>query len=171
MAILNEDLARKQKITQEQRDYLYKLYDYMDVLLQQAYHDENIEETGKDYADRMTVLENKLQTNWNFPIDKLKHTHWNKFSECSCPFYDNQERFGFEKIINCECPFHKHLCVEKPRVPLTPEEFKEAMIECKSDDDNEMAHINMDRIMVDLLEDLGYGAGITVFDEQPKWYT
>ncbi len=112
MAILNSQLAKKQRISEEQRESLYKLYEYMDELLKQASEDKNLEKTGKSYSDRMATLEFSLQKNWNFPEDKLKHTWWNRFKGCTCPVMDNDERFGFEKIITCDCPFHKHLCKE-----------------------------------------------------------
>ena len=106
MVVLNKALAEKQKITQEQRDNLANLYDYMGELLTQASEDKDIQKNGKSYAKRMETLEFELQKNWNFPQDKLFHTWWNKFSKCTCPKMDNDERFGFEKIIVTTCPFH-----------------------------------------------------------------
>ena len=54
----------------------------------------------------MRELEYKLQENWNFDKDPLKHTWWNRFEKCTCPKIDNAERFGYEKIISSNCPFH-----------------------------------------------------------------
>lgn len=114
MVQLNEALAEEQKITQEQRDELQNLYSYMSELLKQANEDKDIKngdkEVGKSYSERMTNLELELQKNWNFPQDILKHTWWNRFRNCSCPDWDNRERFGQEKIITCDCVFHGHLC-------------------------------------------------------------
>ena len=55
---------------------------------------------------------------------------------------------------------------------MTPEEFRQRMEEIrKTDGDDEyIAHIEMDGVMCDLLCQLGYGDGIKVFDDQPKWY-
>ena len=106
MAFLNEALAERQKITQEQGDNLEKLYKEMDKLFCDERAEKNILKTGKSYAEKMRDLEFHLQENWNFDKDPLKHTWWNKFYHCTCPKLDNQERFGFEKIINCDCPIH-----------------------------------------------------------------
>jgi len=106
MAFLNEALAEKQKITQEQRDNLNELYKEMDNLLREEMLDGHIQQTGKYYAQKMRDLEFKLQENWNFDKDPLKHTWTFRFDQCTCPVIDNMERFGFEKIINCNCPLH-----------------------------------------------------------------
>jgi hypothetical protein len=107
MAQLNEGLAKKQKITQEQRDNLDNLYDYMDELIEQANSEKKMTpEKGKFYAERMKTLEFALQENWNFEKSELHHTWWNRFSGCLCPKMDNNERFGVEKIIRQDCPFH-----------------------------------------------------------------
>ena len=37
-------------------------------------------------------------------------------------------------------------------------------------DDEEVAHFKMDRLMCELLIDLGYEDGIEVFNEQSKYY-
>lgn len=58
---------------------------------------------------------------------------------------------------------------------MPPEEFKQAMADAyhqhyEIDDDVEVVHCIMDGIMCDLLRDLGYGEGIDIFDNTPKWY-
>jgi len=106
MAILNETLAKKQKITEEQRKNLDRLYKELERLFNEEKTDKNIKETGKYYAKKMKDLEFKLQENWNFDKDPLYHTWTFKFQNCSCPVMDNNERFGREKIINCSCPLH-----------------------------------------------------------------
>jgi predicted chitinase len=102
----NEELAKKQKITDEQRENLNKLYKEIDNLLREEMIDEQIEKTGKYYSQKMRELEFELQENWNFPKDPLFHTWWNVFSQCRCPKIDNTERFGFDKIIRMDCPIH-----------------------------------------------------------------
>jgi len=55
---------------------------------------------------------------------------------------------------------------------MTPEEFKEKMasIVAGSGGDQEMAHIKMDDLMCDLLNELGYGEGVEVFQNYNKWH-
>ena len=54
----------------------------------------------------------------------------------------------------------------------TPYDFWETMWKIKTDQDlyEETAHIDMDEAMCDLLRELGYGEGIDVFEDTPKWY-
>lgn len=64
---------------------------------------------------------------------------------------------------------------------MTPKEFEKKMLEIIEshereylpgdiDLDRESAHIEMDWLMCDLLTSMGYGAGILVFKNCPKWY-
>ena len=53
---------------------------------------------------------------------------------------------------------------------MTPEEFKEKMLALSEDDDVEKRHYDADRLMCDLLTELGYGEGIKIFDEMPMWW-
>ncbi len=55
----------------------------------------------------------------------------------------------------------------------TPEEFAGMMkaIAHKYHGDEEKCHIEMDRLMCDYLRMLGYGEGIDIFENVPKWYT
>ena len=36
--------------------------------------------------------------------------------------------------------------------------------------DEEVAHISADALMMETLEDLGYGEGVEIFRNMPKWY-
>ena len=59
--------------------------------------------------------------------------------------------------------------------PLTPEEFKQKMKDAydkywTEKEDEEAVHDVMDGIMCDLLRQLGYGEGIDIFENTPKWY-
>lgn len=56
--------------------------------------------------------------------------------------------------------------------PMTPDEFFEKMIQAKErfDNDPESVHVVMDGIMCNLLESLGYGEGVIVFDHTYKYY-
>ncbi len=103
---LNEALATKQGISEQQRDNLQALYKDLDELFEEANNDKNLDKNAKAYVDILTELEYALQDNWNFDRDALKHTYWNKFGACRCPQMDNAERFGFPKIISGDCPYH-----------------------------------------------------------------
>jgi hypothetical protein len=106
MAYLNENLAKKQKITHKQRKNLDNLYKDLEDVFTRASNDNDIEKNGKDYAKEVLDLEFKLQENWNFNLDRSKHTWWNRLPGCLCPKMDNAERFGYDKITNSKCPYH-----------------------------------------------------------------
>jgi len=53
---------------------------------------------------------------------------------------------------------------------LTPQEFAEKMKNISMNDDTEMGHVNMDNLMCEVLESLGYKEGIDVFRNTGKWY-
>lgn len=55
---------------------------------------------------------------------------------------------------------------------MSPEEFYLRMVEVSFnyEDDQEGRHRAMDNIMCDILRQQGYGAGIDVFKNTPKWY-
>ena len=56
---------------------------------------------------------------------------------------------------------------------LTPEEFwlKMCTIITENDGYEEYTHIYMDELMCELLRELGYGKGVDVFENTPKWYS
>jgi hypothetical protein len=55
---------------------------------------------------------------------------------------------------------------------MTPEEFKEKMAKITKEYelDEEVGHIKMDRLICEVLNELGYHEGIKIFEEFPKWY-
>lgn len=55
---------------------------------------------------------------------------------------------------------------------MTPEEFSKKMQEIKDqlEDDEEVVHVKMDCLMCTVLEELGYGEGINIFEQTSKWY-
>ena len=58
---------------------------------------------------------------------------------------------------------------------MTPEEFKERMRDAADAKngahyDIEDSHRAMDRVMCELLRELGYGEGVDIFEDEPKWY-
>ena len=56
---------------------------------------------------------------------------------------------------------------------MTPEEFKLKMqtLVTKCGDDPETLHVEMDKLMCELLTNLGYGDGVEVFNHQELWYS
>lgn len=52
----------------------------------------------------------------------------------------------------------------------TPEELAERMRDAAKDDDQECRHYTMDGILLDVLEQLGYGEAVKIFRETPAWY-
>jgi hypothetical protein len=58
---------------------------------------------------------------------------------------------------------------------MTPKEFAQRMKDAYEyfwveKEDEECVHADMDNIMCDLLRQLGYGEGIDIFENTPKWY-
>jgi hypothetical protein len=57
---------------------------------------------------------------------------------------------------------------------MSPEEFKLAMqaliVEEQNDGDTEETHYKADELMCDILEELGYGDGVALFNKLNKWY-
>ena len=72
------------------------------------------------------------------------------------------------------CP-HRLNPMYRKQNPLTPEQFEREILKLHKDylidrDDEERCHIEMDNLICGLLTDLGYGGGIYIFDQTPKWY-
>lgn len=53
---------------------------------------------------------------------------------------------------------------------MTPAEFADKMREISRAGDTEMDHCEADDLMCALLRSLGYGEGVDIFEEMPKWY-
>lgn len=53
---------------------------------------------------------------------------------------------------------------------LSPKDFELIMKRICSQKDKEGRHIDADRLMCNLLEKLGYGKGIEIFENTEKWY-
>jgi len=53
---------------------------------------------------------------------------------------------------------------------MTPEEFAKAMERIASQRDPAYSHVQADAAMCIILRDLGYGEGITYFENMRKWY-
>lgn len=55
------------------------------------------------------------------------------------------------------------------RYAMTPAQFAERMRACEGGDE-EMQHMEADKLMVELLLQLGYVEGVEVFEKMDKWY-
>lgn len=53
---------------------------------------------------------------------------------------------------------------------MSPEDFAKRMVKIAALDDTEGAHCDADNLMVDLLDDLGYGEGVATFRGMARWY-
>lgn len=55
---------------------------------------------------------------------------------------------------------------------MTPEEFYQKMLTIAHDPagDTQADHGNADKLMCEVLTELGYGEGVEVFKEMGKWY-
>ncbi len=55
---------------------------------------------------------------------------------------------------------------------ISPEEFKARMGQLfnPAEYDEEIAHCDADKLMCDLLRQIGYGEGIDIFEKSDKWY-
>ena len=61
---------------------------------------------------------------------------------------------------------------------MTPEEFADEMRRITDEEqhkndpywDTEQIHIEMDSLVCKVLENLGYGEGVEIFRNEPKWY-
>jgi hypothetical protein len=54
--------------------------------------------------------------------------------------------------------------------PITPDEFAARMAKIAREGGPEGAHCDADELMCRLLQVLGYGEGIAVFQSMQKWY-
>ena len=78
---------------------------------------------------------------------------------------------------NSDWMYEQKKC-EHRRVAMTPEEFAKKMKEIKDayiDNDEdwndvEDVHVDMDVLMMEVLESLGYVEGVTIFENTDKWY-
>lgn len=56
---------------------------------------------------------------------------------------------------------------------MTPEEFKLKMQTILTEHENypETCHYEMDKLMCEVLSDLGYEEGVKVFEDTERWYS
>lgn len=98
-----------------------------------------------------------------------------RFFELSDEYCYARGAYGSEWGKSTGCPL-----VELPdpkvfaaRMELTKCYFpKDAIVETLRDRlDPEMSHIKADRLMCELLTELGYGEAVKIFEEMEKWYS
>jgi hypothetical protein len=53
---------------------------------------------------------------------------------------------------------------------MTPEQFKRQMEKLNTGGDIEAEHSLADRLMCEVLRELGYGDGVELFEKMEKWY-
>jgi hypothetical protein len=53
---------------------------------------------------------------------------------------------------------------------MTPEEFKQKIIECLNAHDPAVSHEDIDMLMCNLLRSIGYSDGIDIFLNSTRWY-
>lgn len=100
LVLLNENLMVAQGVTEEQKEKLYALHSRLNEVISNplAYDDP---------VSRIEEIEYELQENWNFNLDKNKHTHWSRIRGCSCDKYRNRELFGTSiRIYARDCLWH-----------------------------------------------------------------
>lgn len=104
---LNEELIKKQNVTEEQKFELLNLYKELISKIEESYNEISLDKI-KEIAKEVEDIEFKLQENWNFSKDINYHRYWLDVNHCSCPKMDNLDfmYFGRGKIINSNCLIH-----------------------------------------------------------------
>ena len=70
----------------------------------------------------------------------------------------------------CKTDFMKIIREDSNESVINPSQFYERMLDLKSMNCEEERHIEMDDLMCKTLVDLGYEAGVGVFESTGKWY-
>ena len=110
--MLNQELLVTQKVTTEQQEKLFELYDELENIFEctRNMSEEEVLKLGYSITISVKNIEYQLQENWNFPQDENFHSWWYKVPKCSCAKMDNAESIGYRKYVNCGCLIHGHLC-------------------------------------------------------------
>lgn len=97
---LNEELMKKQNLSQDDIDLLYELHEQLD----------HVVNNPDEYKNPVSVIERfefLLQKTWGFEQDSNYHTHWLRIKGCTCPKMDNRDTVYFgRRVINNSCPHH-----------------------------------------------------------------
>lgn len=104
-AILNEELLKKQKVTDEQKEKLYKIYEEITQILNSD--KDTTREEKKEIFKKLTKLEFELQENWNFEKDIKKHKYHLFLPGCTCSKSDNMDLISTGTMyVDKNCPYH-----------------------------------------------------------------
>lgn len=102
--MINEELADRLGVSQENRDKINQLHGYLDKLLSEP---ENVYSEYERVVTHIERIEFELQRLWGFEQNKAFHSYWFRVKGCTCPKLDNQEMVGVgRRIISGDCPFH-----------------------------------------------------------------
>ena len=84
-----------------------------------------------------------------------------------CPFWMNRQNTLFRaNILN----YKSNIILQEDK-QMTPNEFERKMQEIfNNDDDTELNHEKADALLCEVLTQLGYENGITIFENAKKWY-
>lgn len=100
ITILNENLVKRQRITEETIVKLHAVYDKLNDVIENP-------ENFNNPVELIQEMEFELQALWKFPIDADFHAHWLRIKGCECPKMDNRERMGTPyRIYSVFCPWH-----------------------------------------------------------------
>ena len=103
---LNENLARKQNITESELDALIVSHKLRHYIFQLSERHVSNASTQRMLAKVFEELEYEQQALWGFAKDNKYHCFYD-FPGCSCPKMDNSERLGHSsKVHNALCPIH-----------------------------------------------------------------
>ena len=105
---LNQQLVKKQSLTTQQINNLHELYCQLSIILN-IMNNPMYRDISPLMCSFLEDLEFKLQDNWNFSRDAMKHSYWNRSVECSCPYLDNRESYGHHRIYSSGCNIHGYL--------------------------------------------------------------
>lgn len=101
--ILNEELTKDQKISNQQLLNIIKLHQ-MRMLIEKAMtlaEGPILIELNNTWVN----IQKDLQKNWNFRQDPNYIRFWS-VPQCACPKRDNEERYPYGFIVSSECPIH-----------------------------------------------------------------
>ncbi len=102
---LNEQLADRQGVTDQEMINLVQLHQYKLAIFDQMQATTDRDELRR-LAGIVETTEFEMQKNWHFPLDKTMH-EWYRVPKCTCPKLDNEYRRGTQYcVIDAECPIH-----------------------------------------------------------------
>lgn len=104
---INEELAFKQKITEEGFVFLQSLYVKKMTLETQINSTSNITKIKK-LVKKLRALEQLIQLAWKFDYNPSFYYFDLMLEKCSCPKLDNRERIGYttQRIYSADCIIH-----------------------------------------------------------------